>query len=220
MSGRPRAGPTGIPLMSTIEAAEPFVRLNAIDDVVTAVRPLEVGTPIENVTTTALIPRGHKIATHDIPAGAPVRKYAQIIGYASEDIAAGAHVHDHNLSFRATDFEYKFATNLRPAPVPAVCSRACRAPRCAAACLRAWASGGRRHRRHRRHRREKFDGRPPHPVFPGGFSRPVVARSTRETPAWVDIWCLSCPDNQPRKVGYLRIFARLISTKSGNKSDT
>lgn len=104
--------------MTTTEAAEPFVRLNAIDDVVTAVRPLEVGTPIENVTTTTLIPRGHKIATHDIAAGAPVRKYAQIIGYASEDIPAGAHVHDHNLAFRATDFEYTFSTNLHPAPVP------------------------------------------------------------------------------------------------------
>jgi len=104
--------------MPSNPAAEPFVRLNPIDDVVTAVRPLEVGTPVETVATTTLIPRGHKIATHAIKAGDPVRKYAQVIGYASQDIEAGAHVHDHNLDFRATDFEYKFSTNLRPAPVP------------------------------------------------------------------------------------------------------
>ena len=95
-----------------------FVRLNDADDVVTATRPLEAGTAIEGVSTLALIPRGHKIATHAIAAGAPVRKYAQIIGYASRDIEPGEHVHDHNLEFRATDFEYKFSTNLRPAPTP------------------------------------------------------------------------------------------------------
>lgn len=62
-----------------------------------------------------LIPRGHKIAMDDIPKGAPVRKYAQVIGYAAEDIAKGAHVHTHNLEFRNVDTEYEFATNLQPA---------------------------------------------------------------------------------------------------------
>ncbi|MEM9221697.1 MAG: altronate dehydratase family protein, partial [Pseudomonadota bacterium] len=95
-----------------------FVRLNDVDDVVTATRPLEAGTPIENVKTATLIPRGHKIATHAIAAGEPVRKYAQIIGFAREDIAPGTHVHDHNLAFRATDFEYQFSTNLREPPAP------------------------------------------------------------------------------------------------------
>ncbi|MEO1103959.1 MAG: altronate dehydratase family protein [Pseudomonadota bacterium] len=97
---------------------QPFVRLNPIDDVVTATRPLEAGTAVESVATTALIPRGHKIATRAIAAGEPLRKYAQIIGYAATDIPAGAHVHDHNLAFRATDFEYAFSTNLVAAPTP------------------------------------------------------------------------------------------------------
>ncbi|RFC66994.1 MULTISPECIES: UxaA family hydrolase [Mesorhizobium] len=43
------------------------------------------------------IPRGHKIALHDIPSGAFVRKYGQIIGSATSDISAGAHVHVQNL---------------------------------------------------------------------------------------------------------------------------
>ncbi|WP_108658775.1 UxaA family hydrolase [Acuticoccus kandeliae] len=94
-----------------------YVRLDPNDDVVTATRPLEAGTEIETVRTQMLIPRGHKIAMHAIKAGDAVRKYAQIIGYASQDIAPGEHVHDHNLAFRATDYEYKFGTNLRP-PAP------------------------------------------------------------------------------------------------------
>jgi altronate hydrolase len=91
------------------------VRLSEHDNVVTAVSPLAVGD--EGATT--LIPRGHKMATEAIAAGAPVRKYAQVIGYAAEDIPAGAHVHTHNLEFRNVDAAYEFATNLRPAPAPA-----------------------------------------------------------------------------------------------------
>lgn len=95
------------------------VRLDAADDVVTATRPLEAGTEVEGVATRGLIPSGHKIAMRDIPAGEPVRKYAQIIGYAAGDIAAGEHVHTHNLQFRATAADYEFATDLRPVtPVP------------------------------------------------------------------------------------------------------
>jgi altronate hydrolase len=91
------------------------VRLSPDDNVVTAIRPLAVGD--EGATT--LVPRGHKMAARDIAAGEPVLKYAQIIGWASEDIPAGAHVHTHNLGFRNIQQEYDFATNLRPAPAPA-----------------------------------------------------------------------------------------------------
>ncbi|WP_425100159.1 UxaA family hydrolase [Tropicibacter sp. S64] len=89
------------------------VRLSDADNVVTAIAPLEAGED----GATQLIPRGHKLATTDIPKGAPVYKYAQVIGYAAEDIAKGSHVHTHNLEFRNVDTEYEFGTNLRPAPV-------------------------------------------------------------------------------------------------------
>ncbi|GLQ28269.1 UxaA family hydrolase [Sulfitobacter pacificus] len=91
-----------------------FVRLDRADTVVTATRPLEAGTQIEDVVTTASIPSGHKVATKAMSAGDPVRKYAQLIGYASEDIAAGDHVHTHNVAFRNTDRAYEFSTDLRP----------------------------------------------------------------------------------------------------------
>lgn len=86
------------------------VRLSEVDNVVTAIAALEVGQD----GATQLIPRGHKMATRPIAKGEVVLKYAQVIGYAAEDIAAGAHVHTHNLEFRNVDTEYEFSTNLRP----------------------------------------------------------------------------------------------------------
>lgn len=91
------------------------IRLDPSDNVVTAIRPLRAG----EEGAAAPIPRGHKMATEAIPRGAPVLKYAQLIGYAAEDIAPGAHVHDHNLEFRNVDRDYEFGTALRPAPEPA-----------------------------------------------------------------------------------------------------
>lgn len=44
------------------------------------------------------IPFGHKAALRDIAAGEAVRKYGVVIGHATEDIAAGEHVHVHNLA--------------------------------------------------------------------------------------------------------------------------
>ena len=90
------------------------IRLDPVDTVVTALRPLEAGVAVEKVVTRGLIPRGHKVATTAIPSGAPVLKYAQVIGYASADIAAGDHVHTHNLSFASVDQDYDFGTDLRP----------------------------------------------------------------------------------------------------------
>ena len=96
------------------------VRLDPSDNVVTATRALEVGQTVEDVKTRALIPSGHKIATRAIATGEAIRKYAQIIGYASQDIAPGDHVHTHNVEFRNTDADYEFSTDRRPVtPVPA-----------------------------------------------------------------------------------------------------
>lgn len=43
------------------------------------------------------IPRGHKLAVHDIGAGDEVRKYGSTIGLATTAIAVGSHVHVHNV---------------------------------------------------------------------------------------------------------------------------
>ena len=91
-----------------------FVRLDPSDNVVTATRALEIGTGIDGLQTRALIPSGHKVATAPIKQGEMVRKYAQLIGYAAQDIEAGDHVHTHNVEFRNTDVDYEFSNDLRP----------------------------------------------------------------------------------------------------------
>ena len=42
------------------------------------------------------IPRGHKAALREIPAGAAVRKHGHTIAIATKDIAPGEWVHTHN----------------------------------------------------------------------------------------------------------------------------
>ena len=77
------------------------IRIHPADNVVIARRQLLGGTPIhdEGLTVAGLVPPGHKVATCDIAAGAAVRRYNQIIGTATQAIAAGQHVHTHNLAF-------------------------------------------------------------------------------------------------------------------------
>jgi len=74
--------------------------LNPADDVAIALEAVEPGAVVESLGLRAAeaIPAGHKIARHAIAAGSVVRKYGQVIGEAIHDIAAGAHVHTHNLA--------------------------------------------------------------------------------------------------------------------------
>ena len=98
----------------------PFIRLHPADDVVIARTQLVGGTPIESVTSRGLIPPGHKIAVRAIGQGEPVRRYNQIIGFASQPIAPGEHVHVHNLDMGPDkgDFarDYAFGADVKPAP--------------------------------------------------------------------------------------------------------
>ena len=109
--------------MSTVVSLvrRPTLRLNPNDDVVIAARPLPAGTRVEaeNVTCTDAIPAGHKLAVRAIAKGAPVKRYDQIIGFATADIAPGQHVHTHNLQFETFERDYAVGADLRPTPVPA-----------------------------------------------------------------------------------------------------
>ena len=92
------------------------IRLHPNDDVVIARTQLVGGTLIaeENVTVSGLIPPGHKVATKVVRAGAPVKRYNQIIGFASRDIAPGEHVHLNNLAMGAFDRDYAFGADVKP----------------------------------------------------------------------------------------------------------
>src|SRR6516165_10773123 len=92
------------------------IRLNPNDDVVIARTQLVGGTLLteENVTVSGLVPPGHKVATRAIPKGSPVRRYNQIIGFASRDIAPGEHVHLHNIAMGAFERDYAFGVDAKP----------------------------------------------------------------------------------------------------------
>jgi altronate hydrolase len=64
------------------------------------------------------VPKGHKVALRDIRAGEMVRKYGFPIGRATDDIAAGSHVHSHNLA-TALDERGDYAWQAGQGPVPA-----------------------------------------------------------------------------------------------------
>ena len=96
-----------------------IVRLNRQDDVVVAMSDLAPGMEIEGEGATCinLVPAGHKMAARDIPAGRAVRKYGQIIGFASSDIAAGDHVHTHNLEMGSFTRDHAIGVDAKPTPI-------------------------------------------------------------------------------------------------------
>ena len=80
----------------------PALVISDRDNVATALESLEPGRAIEvggtSVTVIEPIASGHKIALRSIAAGEPVIKYGSPIGLATAAIAAGAHVHTHNVA--------------------------------------------------------------------------------------------------------------------------
>jgi altronate hydrolase len=99
--------------------AQPLaIRLHADDDVLIAVRQLLPGTAIDSESLSARepIPPGHKMAARDIEAGAPVRRYGQIIGFAKAGIGAGRHVHVHNLGMGEFTRDYGVGREARELP--------------------------------------------------------------------------------------------------------
>ncbi len=86
----------------------PILKLNNSDDVVIARTELPAGSWLESesMETRDLIPAGHKIALRDIPAGSAVKRYGQIIGFATRDIRQGEHIHVHNLGMGSFERDY------------------------------------------------------------------------------------------------------------------
>ncbi len=89
------------------------IRLNHADNVVVSRVAIPSGTEISEEKITCLndIPFGHKVAVTHIKSGAAVKKYGQIIGFASKDIQPGEHVHTHNVSMGSFDRDYAFCAD-------------------------------------------------------------------------------------------------------------
>lgn len=100
------------------------LRIHADDHVATLLEPVSAGDVVTaesaSVTANADVPKGHKIALADIPAGAEVVKFGFPIGRATADIRAGDHVHSHNLATGLSgtlDYRYHPGDRPRAAPV-------------------------------------------------------------------------------------------------------
>ena len=89
---------------------EPRTRIDAIalrdtDNVATALRELAAEEEIVvgildrtvPVRVRQAIPFGHKVALTDIPQGANIVKYGEVMGRATQAIPTGAHAHIHNI---------------------------------------------------------------------------------------------------------------------------
>ncbi|WP_284165638.1 altronate dehydratase family protein [Frigidibacter sp. SD6-1] len=96
----------------------PIIRLHPDDNIFVALRDFAAGEAVGGVQLAGPVPRGHKIAARALEPGERVIRYGQTIGIATRAIAAGEHVHNHNLGMGDHDQDYQFATDLRPLPAP------------------------------------------------------------------------------------------------------
>ena len=97
------------------------VTIHPNDNVAVALMPLHAGETVMldrgAVMLGTDVPAGHKFALEAIPGGGHVIKYGQPIGAATEAIAAGAHVHTHNLrTLLAGERKYQYAPTAKALP--------------------------------------------------------------------------------------------------------
>jgi altronate hydrolase len=103
--------------------SEVAVHLHPADNIAVAARDLSAGLEVQladsRLTLADRIGLGHKVALRDIHPGEPIYKYGQVIGFASQLIPAGGHVHVHNVSADAFERDYAFCRDCPPPPEPA-----------------------------------------------------------------------------------------------------
>jgi altronate hydrolase len=112
--------------MAEFPLTEKALILREEDDVCIAKANLAAGTALlldgRSFTLRQTVPPGHKIAINPLKADAPVRRYGQIIGFATADIRVGDWVHTHNLGVGKANgngqgrlkVEYEFGTEVLP----------------------------------------------------------------------------------------------------------
>ncbi len=93
----------------------PVIRLHPEDGVVIARLTLLQGTELAaGLAAAERIPAGHKVATRAHAPGEPIRRYGQIIGFATAPIAPGHHVHVHNCAMGDFARDYAFGVDAKP----------------------------------------------------------------------------------------------------------
>jgi altronate hydrolase len=98
--------------------AEQALLLHPTDDVLVAKTDLDAGVVVRassvEVELRQSVKAGHKVARRAMKVGSPVRRYGQVIGFATTDIEPGDHVHLHNLGLVLGDQQYEVGVDVRP----------------------------------------------------------------------------------------------------------
>src|SRR5437868_2462448 len=102
--------------MAAVPLAQVAVHLRPQDNLAVAAKNLQAGLEIQHnghvLTLGSRVGLGHKFALVDIPKGTALSKYGQTIGFASQDIPSGGHIHVHNVSAEAFERDYAFCSEV------------------------------------------------------------------------------------------------------------
>lgn len=103
-----------------------ILMLHDSDNIAVALRQIEPGTLLgwADLGAADKIPSGHKVALTAITAGQQITKYGQIIGVATKDIPAGAHVHVHNVAMASFERSENFGSKARKTEILPLAERA------------------------------------------------------------------------------------------------
>ncbi len=100
--------------------------LHPDDSVAIAKRQIPAGTMVHvgrhEITAKESVDLGHKISLKAIASGQPVRRYGQVIGYATEPIEPGEWIHRHNMEPGELRLEYAISSQVPADPEP-ICGR-------------------------------------------------------------------------------------------------
>src|SRR4029453_7717135 len=114
----PSEDPRGAPVMATYDLRAKALILHPDDDVVIAKAPIPTGTVLDHdgdrLEVVCDVRPGHKIARRARGTGEAVRRYGQVIGFATQPIGRGEHVHTHNLAVGDYQREYEVGVDVRP----------------------------------------------------------------------------------------------------------
>ena len=104
--------------MATYDLREKAILLHPTDDVAIAKAPIPAGTVLEDgperITVRCDIRPGHKVARRPRETGEPIRRYGQVIGFATQPVAQGEHVHTHNLAVGDLERDYEVGVDVHP----------------------------------------------------------------------------------------------------------
>jgi altronate hydrolase len=104
--------------MAAYDLREKAIILHPADDVAIAKAPIPAGTILadgaEQIPVQCDIRPGHKVARRARSRGDVVRRYGQVIGFATQPIAPGEHVHTHNLAVGELRQDYEVGVDVRP----------------------------------------------------------------------------------------------------------